>query len=50
MIKMDIDKILSAIWEGKEWIFSGIGLVALGFIRKLIMGKKSSKNSDTYKY
>lgn len=45
---MDIDKILSAIWEGKEWIFSGIGLVALGFIRKLIMGKKSSENSDTY--
>ena len=31
---MDIDKIFSAIWEGKEWIFSGIGVVALGFIGK----------------
>lgn len=38
---MDIDKIFSAIWEGKEWIFSGIGVVALGFIGKRIIGKKS---------
>lgn len=45
---MDIDKIFSAIWEGKEWIFSGIGVVALGFIGKLIIGKKSGENSDTY--
>ena len=45
---MDIDKIFSAIWEGKEWIFSGIGVVALGFIRKCIIGKKSGENSDTY--
>lgn len=36
---MDIDKIFSAIWEGKEWIFSGIGVVALGFIGKRIIGK-----------
>lgn len=45
---MDIDKIFSAIWEGKEWIFSGIGVVALGFIGKCIIGKKSGENSDTY--
>ena len=45
---MDIDKIFSAIWEGKEWIFSGIGVVALGFIGKRIIGKKSGENSDTY--
>lgn len=45
---MDIDKIISTIWEGKEWIFSGIGVVVLGFIGKLIMGKKSGENSDTY--
>ena len=45
---MDIDKVLSAIWKGKERVFSRIGLVALGFIRKLIMGKKSGENSDTY--
>lgn len=45
---MDIDKIFSAIWEGKEWIFSGIGVVVLGFIGKLIIGKKSGENSDTY--
>ena len=45
---MDIDKIFNAIWEGKEWIFSGIGVVALGFIRKCIIGKKSGENSDTY--
>ena len=45
---MDLDKIFSAIWEGKEWIFSGIGVVALGFIGKRIIGKKSGENSDTY--
>jgi hypothetical protein len=45
---MDIDKIFSAILEGKEWIFSGIGVVALGFIGKRIIGKKSGENSDTY--
>lgn len=45
---MDIDKIFSAIWEGKEWIFSGIGVVALSFIGKRIIGKKSGENSDTY--
>ena len=45
---MDIDKIFSAILEGKEWIFSGIGVVALGFIVKRIIGKKSGENSDTY--
>ena len=45
---MFIDKIFSAIWEGKEWIFSGIGVVALGFIGKSIIGKKSGENSDTY--
>ncbi len=45
---MDIDKIFSAIWEGKEWIFSGIGVVALGFIGKCIIGKKVCENSDTY--
>lgn len=45
---MDIDKTFSAIWEGKEWIFSGIGVVALGFIGKRIIGKKSGENSDTY--
>ncbi len=37
---MDIDKIFNAIWEGKEWIFSGIGVVALGFIRKMHNRKK----------
>lgn len=45
---MDIDKIFSAIWEGKEWIFSGIGVVALSVIGKRIIGKKSGENSDTY--
>ena len=45
---MDIDKIISTIWYGKEWIFSGIGVVVLGFIGKLIMGKKSGGNLDTY--
>lgn len=45
---MYIDKIFSAIWEGKEWIFSGIGVVVLGFIGKRIIGKKSGENSDTY--
>lgn len=45
---MDIDKIFSAIWKGKEWIFSGIGVVALSFIGKRIIGKKSGENSDTY--
>lgn len=45
---MDIDKIISTIWDGKEWIFSGIGVVVLGFIGKLIMGKKSGENSGTY--
>lgn len=45
---MDIDKIFSAIWEGKEWIFSGIGVVILGFIGKHIIGKKPGENSDTY--
>ena len=29
---MDIDKIFSAIWEGKEWIFCGNGEEALGYI------------------
>lgn len=48
MIKINIDKIISTIWGEKEWIFSGIGIVVLGFIGKLIMGKKSSENSDTY--
>lgn len=45
---MDIDKIFSAIWEGKEWIFSGIGVATLGFIGKHIIGKKSGENSYTY--
>ena len=45
---MDIDKIFSAIWEEKEWIFSGIGVVVLGFIGKHIIGKKSGENSNTY--
>ena len=36
---MDIDKIFSAILAGKEWIFSGIGVMALGFIGKCIIGK-----------
>ena len=45
---MDLDKIFSAIWEWKEWIFSGIGLVALSVIGKRIIGKKSGENSDTY--
>ena len=45
---MDIDRIFSAIWEGKEWIFSGIGVVALSVIGKRIIGKKSGENSDTY--
>lgn len=45
---MDIGKIFSAIWEGKEWIFSGIGVVALSVIGKRIIGKKSGENSDTY--
>ena len=43
---MDIDKIFSAIWEEKEWIFSGIGVVVLGFIGKHIIGKKSGENSN----
>ena len=45
---MDIGKIFSAIWEEKEWIFSGIGVVVLGFIGKHIIGKKSGENSNTY--
>ena len=45
---MYIDKMFSAIWEGKEWIFSGIGVVVLGFVGKHIIGKKSGENSDTY--
>ena len=45
---MDIDKIFSAIWEEKEWIFSGIGVVVLGFIGKHIIGKKSGENSNIY--
>lgn len=45
---MDIDKIISVVWEGKEWIFSGIGVAALGFIFKFIRRKKSSGNSDAY--
>lgn len=45
---MDIDKIFSAIWTGKEWIFSGIGVVVLGFIGKHIIGKKSGENLETY--
>ena len=43
---MDIDKIFSAIWEGKEWIFSGIGVVALGFIGKRIIGKNGTDGGD----
>ena len=45
---MDIDKIISVVWEGKEWIFSGIGVAVLGFIFKFIRGKKSSGNSEAY--
>lgn len=45
---MDIDKIISVVWEGKEWIFSGIGVAALGFIFKFLRRKKSSGNSDVY--
>lgn len=45
---MVIDKIISVFWEGKEWIFSGIGVAALGFIFKFIRRKKSSGNSDVY--
>lgn len=45
---MDIDKIISAVWEEKEWIFSGIGVAALGFIFKFTRRKKSSKNSGSY--
>lgn len=46
---MDINKIFRAICEGKEWIFSGIGVEILSFIRKhIISRKKSGDNSDTY--
>lgn len=50
---MNIYKIFSAIWKGKKWIFSGIGVPVLGFIGKHIIGKyiirkKSGENSDTY--
>mgnify|MGYP000455985705 CR=1 FL=1 len=44
---MDIDKIFSAIWEGKEWILVGIGVVVLGFIGKCIIGKSTGEN---YRY
>ncbi len=43
---MHIDKIIMAIWDGREWIFSGIGITALGLIGKFIIGKKSNKNLD----
>ena len=45
---MDVDKILSSIWEGKEWIFSGIGITIVGGIVKLIVGKKSDKKASNY--
>ena len=45
---MDIAKILSIIWDGKEWIFSGIGVVIVGFIGNRIFCKKSDENADIY--
>ena len=43
-----MDIFINYLIKNKEWIFSGIGVVALGFIRKCIIGKKSGENSDTY--
>ncbi|MQR86398.1 hypothetical protein GFV16_10785 [Bacillus megaterium] len=36
--------------DNKEWLFSGVGLVALGWIAKLIFYKKkdSQDKGDTY--
>jgi hypothetical protein len=45
---MTIVEIFSAIWEGKNWIFSGIGVGVLGFVVKHIIRKMSGENSDTY--
>ena len=42
---MDIDKLINAIWEGKEWIFSGIGITVLGVIGKLVIRKKADEKS-----
>ena len=43
---MDMDNIIRIIWDGKDWIFSGIGVAALGFIGNYIIGKVSGENSD----
>ncbi len=45
---MDIDKIFSMIWKGKQWIFSRVGVMILSFIGKHIIGRKKGENSDTY--
>lgn len=44
---MTIDKIISYIWDGKDWIFSGIGIAAIGFIVRLIKQKKIDGNVDS---
>ena len=46
---MDIDKIFSAIWEGKEWIFSGIGVAVISILGgkaavKKVKRKQKAKN------
>ena len=43
---MDMDNIIRIIWDGKDWIFSGIGVAALGFIGNYIIGKVLGENSD----